>query len=107
MADFNIGDTVIAIMDFGDDEQYGIKKGKEYTVFDIFSCGCGYISLDVGVKLPTTGGRTRCLCGDLVPGVGAWWFNSIRFIKKDGGKTVDVTEFMEIFIKKTIEIDNL
>lgn len=98
MSYFNIGDKVIALMDYGEAEPYGIVEGKEYIIRDIYTCSCGSISLNVGVMLPGILCKTRCSCGELVPGTGIWWLNSKRFTKFNG-----MTDFMEIFTTKNIE----
>ena len=102
--EFNTGDKVIALMDHHGGSGFDIIKGKEYTVKNVTTCECGLKCIDVGIGFNFSN-FTECSCGRSIIGPGIWWINAARFTKNDNGKSVDVTEFMEIFSKKTIEIN--
>jgi len=101
--EFNIGDKVIAIRNHTSGIGHVINKDQEYIVKGITSCPCGIISLNVGIAEGLF--LTECTCG-LTHSLPIWWVKAMRFTKANNTVSVDVTAFMDIFSKQTIETND-
>ncbi len=76
---FKIGDRVKCINNSG--KSSNLKKGREYVIYNIKTCECGEVNLDVGVISPVD--TLICtLCRHSEPVIDSVdWCNSKRFIK--------------------------
>jgi len=102
MADFSVGDTVIALCNFKTKSGNEIIKGDPYTIQGIMTCSCGAIMVDIGSNLKPNR-YIKCECQEKFP-KGIWWINSKRFTKPEVDEsTEDVNAFMDIFMKQPVD----
>jgi len=74
-----IGDRVICVVPSESRDGMELKKGEEYTIKNIHTCGfCDITSYDVG--FPITNRITRCKCDGIIS-IDRWVLDSSRFVK--------------------------
>lgn len=84
MKTFKIGDKVIALTDSPDESCQQRVKGKLYVVCSIlYCCKCGVQSINIGQKVGSMDGVSRCPCGHKQAHEGLYWTVSKHFAKVD------------------------
>jgi hypothetical protein len=89
--DMEIGDKVKCI----DGSNHKVIEGREYIIYDIHTCGCGTVSLDVGIEDYL---GCFCSCNAVVANDTHWFAAKSRFIKVVTKKEVQ-------YVKMSIKIE--
>lgn len=105
MSDFKIGDKVLCVEGHTSNSSgHHLILGEIYTIHAIAVCICGNLSIDVGIVVGVNA-RTACRTCKSTSEKGKWYLRPSRFIKMDGKlESIDVSEFMGVFTKKTEEV---